>query len=102
MLQDIQTGVFPVVSYWKQSVILSDNRIPAGESDTSVYYFAAPDIGSTVVISAELRFRRLFQVEMDARGWQTADIIMEQVETSTVVESRLSVYLPVMVKPSIN
>jgi len=96
ILQDVQTGAFPVVSYWKQSVILSDNRIPAGESDTSVYYFVAPEAGSSVVITAELRFRRLFQAEMDARGWQTPDIIMEQVGTTAIINSSWTAYIPLM------
>jgi hypothetical protein len=98
VLQDIETGSYPVVSYWKRSVILGDNRIPAGESDTSVYDFVAPEEGGNVTISAELRFRRLFQSEMETRGWQTSDIVMEQVETSTVVEPYWSFYMPFIVE----
>jgi hypothetical protein len=67
-----------VVSYWKQALIVSDNRIPALGSDTSVYTFAAPVGGGPLTISAQLRLRRAFQAVMDARGWSDPDIVMEQ------------------------
>ena len=35
------------MSYWKQALIVSDNRIPALGSDTSHYTFAAPAGGAT-------------------------------------------------------
>jgi hypothetical protein len=33
-----------------------------------------------VTVKAELRFRRLFQGEMDARGWSEPDFVMEERE----------------------
>lgn len=96
VLQDVQTGAFPVVSYWKQTLILSDNRLPAGDNNTSVYTFTAPEVGGTVTVTAVLRFRRLFQAEMAARGWQTPDVVMEQVEATAVVHSWWTLYLPLL------
>jgi hypothetical protein len=78
VLRDVQSGESPVVSYWKQALIVSDNRIPALESDTSLYTFAAPVGGGPLTISAQLRLRRAFQAVMDAKGWTDPDIVMEQ------------------------
>jgi hypothetical protein len=80
VLRDVQTGDMPVVSYWKQCLLDSDNRIPALAADTSAYTFTLPSAGGAVRIEAELRFRRTFQAIMDAKGWHEPDIIMEQVE----------------------
>jgi hypothetical protein len=86
VLRDVQSGESPVVSYWKQALIVSDNRIPALESDTSVYTFAAPVGGGSLTVSAELRLRRAFQAVMDAKGWSAPDVVMEhdQIELYTV------------------
>ena len=77
VLRDVQTGGYPVVSYWKQTSILSDNRIPAFAADSSRYAFALPTDTALVTVQAELLFRRTYQAEMDLRGWQEADIPME-------------------------
>jgi len=78
VLRDVQTGDAPVVSYWKQALIASDNRIPALGNDRSVYAFAAPPASGPVTVVAELRFRRAFQAVLDAKGWNEPDIVMEQ------------------------
>jgi hypothetical protein len=77
VLRDVQTGEEPVVSYWKQALIASDNRIPAMGSDRTAYTFAAPPGGGPVTVTAELCFRRTFQAVMDAKGWHEPDIVME-------------------------
>jgi hypothetical protein len=82
VLRDVLTGEMPVVNYWKQALIDSDNRIPAMGRDTSLYTFAAPVAGGPVTIAAELRFRRTFQAVMDAKGWNSPDIVMEMVEVT--------------------
>jgi hypothetical protein len=81
VLRDVRTGESPVASYWKQVLIESDNRIPAMGSDTSIYTFPLPEQGP-MTVSAELRFRHLFQGEMDARGWNVADMVMEEREVT--------------------
>ena len=82
VLRDVQTGEAPVVSYWKQALIVSDNRIPAMGSDRSVYTFPMPPGGGTVTVTAELRFRRTFYAVMEAKGWHEADMVMEQLSTT--------------------
>ena len=42
LLRDVKTGEMPVVSYWKQTLIKSDNRIPAMGADQSTYIFSLP------------------------------------------------------------
>jgi hypothetical protein len=98
VLRDVQTDESPVVSYWRQTQIVSDNRIPALDSDTSTYVFAAPESGSLVTVTAELRFRRVFQEVMDAKGWDTPDILMEAITTTLLVQPRWEVFVPLVVR----
>ena len=79
VLRDAQTGEQPVVSYWKQSFIVSDNRLPALGNDRSTYTFALPSGGGAVTVTAELRFRRIFQAVMEAKGWNEPDVVMERI-----------------------
>ncbi len=90
------TGEAPVVSYWKQARIASDNRIPALGVDTSTYAFAAPTPAATATVTAELRFRRAPQAVMEAKGWDTPDILMERERAVVAVESRWHAYLPLL------
>jgi hypothetical protein len=98
VLRDVQTGEQPVVSYWKQALIASDNRIPAMGGDTSRYSFALLQAHGAVTVTAELRFRRAFQALMDARGWDKSDIVMER--RTSVLESRpeREIYLPLVIR----
>jgi hypothetical protein len=99
VLKDVETGAYPVVNYWKQTLIVSDNRIPAMGSDTSVYLFAAPVAGTPVTVTAELRFRRLFQAEAEARGWQRPDVVMETAQsTLPSVQPWWSLFLPLVLR----
>jgi len=82
VLQDVKSGKYPVVSYWKQALIVSDNRIPALESDLSRYVFALPEGDDRVQIKAMLIFRRLFQPLADAKRWDSPDIIMAEAGTN--------------------
>jgi hypothetical protein len=78
VLQDVQTGDFPVVSYWKQSLIKQDNRIPAQGEDESVYYFALPATADAITVRVTLRFRRLYADVADEKAWAVPDILMEE------------------------
>jgi hypothetical protein len=98
VLRDVESGASPVVSYWKQAIIVSDNRIPAMESDASTYAFVSPNAGGRVTITAQLRFRRAFQETMDARGWATPDILMEQTEFSFSMQPRWEVFVPTVLR----
>jgi hypothetical protein len=78
ILRDVATGAFPVVNYWKQTQIESDNRIAAFETDRSVYRFAASPAAQNVTVRATVLFRRLFQDLADAKSWDMPDILMEE------------------------
>ena len=79
VLRDARTGEWPVVNYWKQAFIQSDNRIPAGATDVSHYEFTTPD-GGEVRVRATLLFRRLFIAQARQKGWNTSDLMMAQAE----------------------
>ena len=98
MLRDAVSGEAPVVSYWKQTLIESDNRIAAMESDVSAYGFAPPAGGASVTVTTELRFRRAFQDVMDERGWDTPDIVMEERELVLAMNPWWTVYLPTVLR----
>jgi hypothetical protein len=82
VLRDVRSGEAPVVSYWKQALIDSDNRIPALAADRSSYSFVAPGGGGPVTVQASLRLRRVFQPVMEAKGWAMADVVMEEAEVT--------------------
>jgi YVTN family beta-propeller protein len=79
VLEDVVSGEWPVVSYWKQAVIREDTRIPALGRATTSYTFAG-DADATV--TARVVFRRLFEPIADRYGWDLDEIVMaEQVAT---------------------
>jgi hypothetical protein len=96
VLADAFTGEYPVVNYWKQTFILSDNRIPAFSGDTSTYTFTAPTDKGTITFEAELLFRRVFQAEIEARDWPVTDIIMEKEVRTLLLESEWSIFIPLI------
>jgi hypothetical protein len=100
VLKDVATGEYPVMNYWKQTLIISDTRIPAMACYAGSYVFDRPEgmtASDAYTVTAELRFRRGFYEEMEARGWDTPDIVMETV--SVVVEGTPAwrIYLPLIV-----
>ena len=76
LLQDVASGQWPVVSYWKPSAIVSDNRIPARAAASTAYRFALPTGNEPVEVQATLLFRRLFQPLVAQKGWQTPEILV--------------------------
>jgi hypothetical protein len=78
VLRDVMTGQKPVVTYWKQTLIDSDNRLAAEAADVSEYRFAAPAGGGSAEIRAQLLFRRVFDDVRAERGWDIPDILMEE------------------------
>lgn len=87
VLRNLNTGEEPTAAYWSPTIVVSDNRIPALEADTSVYEFAAPPAG-TVDIEATLIFRRAFKALMETKRWDTPDILMEQAIRSVTLQGR--------------
>jgi hypothetical protein len=98
VLKDAITGEYPMVSYWKPSFILSDNRIPAFASDRSHYSFAIPPDSETVTIRAELLFRRNYQTDMVARGWEMPDIQMEVIQQTINVSPEWRLFFPAITR----
>ncbi|MBN1963427.1 MAG: carboxypeptidase regulatory-like domain-containing protein, partial [Anaerolineae bacterium] len=80
LLQDAVTGEMPVVSYWRQTFIVEDTRIPALGTHESQYFFGLGNSAETLTITVRLIFRRLFQTEAEARGWDVPDVVMETVD----------------------
>ena len=65
-------------------------------SDTSTYTFLSPVTGGRVTITAELRFRRLFQDVMEAKNWATPDIVMDERQIELVIEPGPRMFLPLV------
>jgi hypothetical protein len=86
LLRNVATGESPVVSYWNQTLIESDNRIPAMSSDSTLYKFGLGSTSGEITISAKLFLRRNFQAVMDAKGWTTPDMLMEDVEVKITIQ----------------
>jgi hypothetical protein len=82
VLRDVLSGEAPVVSYWKQTLVESDNRLPALAADRSTYRFLAPAGGEEVTVQASVRLRRVFQPVLETKGWDTGDILMETAEVT--------------------
>jgi hypothetical protein len=75
VLQEWWTGTTPTASYWNRTRILSDNRIPALESDSSSYQFLAPKIDAARV-EVRLVYRRAFIQLANWKKWELPDLPM--------------------------
>lgn len=53
------------------TTIVSDNRIPAGASDTTSYIFANTSTSGRVTVRARLIYRRAWRALIDAKQWTT-------------------------------
>ncbi|MEE9466544.1 MAG: carboxypeptidase regulatory-like domain-containing protein [Candidatus Neomarinimicrobiota bacterium] len=96
LLMDLASGDYPVVSYWKQALIVADNRIPALAADRSTYGFLLPAGADEIQLTARLLFRRLFQNAADEKGWDKPDIIMVEEELTIPLETWHKAYLPLL------
>lgn len=77
ILEELWTELSPSGSYWMQTRIIEDTRLPALETRKTEFVFEYPE-DSIVTIDASLIFRRAFFDIMQQKGWNTPDIIMEQ------------------------
>lgn len=59
------------VFYTEAASLAWDNRIPAGERDTTHYAFALPEHAGPVQVTARVVYRRSFRAVVDAKGWTT-------------------------------
>ena len=78
VLADTYTGETPAYAYWRPTRLVSDNRIPALAADETVYEFALPADAGGAAVTARLYLRRAFIALMDAKQWDTPDILMEE------------------------
>jgi hypothetical protein len=83
VLEELWTGTAPTGAYWNPTRVLSDNRIPAGATDTSSYVFTGPREGP-LGVEITLLFRRAFIDLAVRKGWEVQDIVMAS-ETMTVL-----------------
>lgn len=77
VLQELWTYIIPTGAYWNPTRILSDNRIPALETDSTTYRFTAPTEGA-VNLEIKLIFRRAFIELIEQKGWDAPDILIAQ------------------------
>ena len=78
LLRDVLTGAFPVVSYWRRTIIESDTRLPALAEDASTYRFATPPDAGEVRLQAQVVLRRLFYEIAQQKGWDVPDIVVAE------------------------
>ena len=98
VLKDVVTGESPVVSYWKQTLIESDNRIPAFGSDVTVYDFLIPEEGGQINVKVRLLFRRALRSLVDERGWDLGEIVMEASQITLAIKPMERIYLPLLIR----
>ncbi len=75
ILQEVWTRIYPSGAYWNPTRVLQDNRIPALETDTTTYRFAAVSQGQ-VSVEVSLIYRRAFIDLRDQKGWDAPDIVI--------------------------
>jgi hypothetical protein len=78
ILKDVQSGDSPVVSYWKQALVVRDTRIPALANDSSTFTFQVEE--GKALVEVKLIFRRLFQPIAEMYGWDVSEIVLTDEE----------------------
>jgi hypothetical protein len=94
VLRDVETGEAPVASYWRQTAIVSDNRIPARGTNTSTYQFTIPSNEDYVMIAARLLFRRVFSELDNRKEWGVADIMMAEDVKEIALQPTSNTFIP--------
>ena len=77
ILEELWTDVSPTASYWMQTRLIEDTRLPALETRTAEFKFEIPE-NSAIIIDASLIYRRAFYDIMQQKDWDSPDILMEQ------------------------
>jgi hypothetical protein len=80
VLEEVWSGTWPTVAYWRQTSLREDTRIEANETDRTHYEFQARPEGAAVTVRATLIFRRAFKKLARQKGWPLKDIVMERAE----------------------
>jgi hypothetical protein len=77
LLQDEWYGEFPTAAYWRDITLVEDTRIAAFETAENQFVFEANGEGP-YTINVQLLYRRAYQELMEMKGWDDADILMEE------------------------
>jgi len=77
ILEEIWSQQSPSGSYWNQTRILSDNRIPALETAKSSYIFQAPD-SEVLQVNIQLVYRREFIDLAKIKDWNRSDLVIAE------------------------
>lgn len=77
VLEQLWTGDKPTAAFWTQTRLVEDTRIPARETRRSRHTFQAPAEGD-VNVTARLIFRREDLSLARQKGWEPADVVMEE------------------------
>ena len=77
VLEEVWSQQSPSGSYWNQTRILSDNRIPALETAISSYTFRAPNKKS-LLINIQLLYRRAFIELANIKSWNRTDLLLSE------------------------
>lgn len=85
-----------MVSYWKPSTFVSDNRIPALSVAFSSYSFLLPEGTGEVQVAAELRFRHLIAELMDQKDWDVPDDITATVSSNQSYIPQWVIFTPLV------
>lgn len=83
VLEEVWSQQSPSGSYWNQTRILSDNRIPALGTAISSYTFRASNRKSSL-INIQLLYRRAFIELAKIKGWDRTDLLLS--EKNIVIE----------------
>jgi hypothetical protein len=76
VLEDANTGEYPVVDYWKPTLIHSDNRLSANENRDEEFYFDLQ--GDSYTVSIKVFFRRMFQPIAESYDWELSEILLTE------------------------
>lgn len=77
ILEEIWSQESPSGSYWNQTRILSDNRIPALETAQSSYTFQLL-YNKTIQVNVQLLYRRAFIELENIKGWNRSDLLLSE------------------------
>jgi len=77
ILEEVWTGTWPSIAYWRQTSLRADTRIEALATDRTHYEFRPPAKGGPVTVQARLIFRRAFKELAKQKKWNVKDILME-------------------------
>ena len=77
ILEELWTLTSPSGAYWNPTRVISDNRLPAFGSDTTMYEFDLPS-SDDLTVDVTLIYRRAFIALMDQKSWDVPDIILSQ------------------------